>query len=434
VAHAATRHLRGTPRGSVRAAWQPDPGSRAAQGASQAAHPCLTGVGWSLARSLRGYAAWGLELGTGGALATATLALLGQALGSGGGGADETGAALLWLAIGTAAVLIIRMRDPLRRARSWGEALADFRHAVRRHAVACAVAVPVLALGTFDEATVAAPQVAQQLLQLLPWLVSMNVAGLASAMLLLPAVHGFLGAVRRVAGRRAREGGEDAPEGRAGWSDPRRRPAATRTLVAALTPPLTLILCVPAISVLASRGFAPASLLLVVGVVLGLSGLTMVAVRRGRRVTYLRPGWLAVGAGIVAGASSGAGLDLIAAGGLLGAAVGAGMEVGLHLARSVDVLWRHRHHLPLPPGDVVYRVDGREMEITLESTGTAAEGGVLPRAEEVEVTADGWRVSQLSRSCWEGTKGRAQLLGRRRADLLGVIRVLHPEAPGSPQP
>jgi hypothetical protein len=108
------------------------------------------------------------------------------------------------------------------------------------------------------------------------------------------------------------------------------------------------------------------------------------------------------------------------------------MEVGLHLARAVDVLWRHRHQLPLPPGDVVYRVDGREMEITLESNDTAAEGRALPRAEDAEVTADGWRVSQLSRSCWEGTKGRAQLLGRRRADLLGVIRVLHPEAPDSP--
>ncbi len=50
------------------------------------------------------------------------------------------------------------------------------------------------------------------------------------------------------------------------------------------------------------------------------------------------------------------------------------------------------------------------------------------------MTDDGWRVSQLSGWCWEGTKGRAQLLGRRRADLLGVIHVLHPEAPGSPRP
>jgi hypothetical protein len=141
-----------------------------------------------------------------------------------------------------------------------------------------------------------------------------------------------------------------------------------------------------------------------------------------------------VGAGAATGAAAGAGPELIAAGGLFGAAVGAGMEVGLHLARSVDVFWRHRHQLPLSPGDVVYRVDGREMEITLETTATAASDENPSGPGEEEVTDDGWRVSQLSGWCWEGTKGRAQLLGRRRADLLGVIRVLHPEAPGSPHP
>ena len=100
----------------------------------------------------------------------------------------------------------------------------------------------------------------------------------------------------------------------------------------------------------------------------------------------------------------------------------------------MDVFWRHRHQLPLCPGDVVYRVDGREMEITLETSATAESEETLSGPEDEEVTDDGWRVSQLSGWCWEGTKGRAQLLGRRRADLLGVIHVLHPEAPGSPRP
>jgi hypothetical protein len=366
-------------------------------------------------------------------MATVTLAMLGQTLGIGGAGADQSGAALLWLGIGTAVVLVIRRSDPLRLARSWGEALAGFRRVMGRHPVACTVAVPVLALGTFDEASIAAPQVAQQLLQLLPGLVAVNVAGLAAAVLMLPTVSGLLGAARRLAVRRPQASGEAGAEGRVGWSDPRRCPTVTRTLIAGLTPPVALGLCVPAVSALASRSFAPASLLLAVGGAVGLSGLTMAAALGGPRRLQPRPGLLAVGAGIATGAAAGAGLDLIAAGGLLGGAVGAGMEVGLHLARAVDVLWRHRHQLPLPPGDVVYRVDGREMEITLESNDTAAEGRALPRAEDAEVTADGWRVSQLSRSCWEGTKGRAQLLGRRRADLLGVIRVLHPEAPGSPQ-
>jgi hypothetical protein len=73
------------------------------------------------------------------------------------------------------------------------------------------------------------------------------------------------------------------------------------------------------------------------------------------------------------------------------------------------------------------------MEITLETTATAESEETVLRPDGEEVIDDGWRVSQLSGWCWEGTKGRAQLLGRRRADLLGVIRVLHPEAPGSPR-
>src|ERR1017187_5167899 len=189
VAHAAKRHLRGTPRGPIRPARPPEPGRISEAEASDAAHPCLTGLGWSLAQSLRRYAGWACELATGGAMATVTLAMLGQTLGIGGAGADQSGAALLWLGIGTAVVLVIRRSDPLRLARSWGEALAGFRRVMGRHPVACTVAVPVLALGTFDEASIAAPQVAQQLLQLLPGLVAVNIAGFTAAVLLLPAVN-----------------------------------------------------------------------------------------------------------------------------------------------------------------------------------------------------------------------------------------------------
>ena len=215
------------------------------------------------------------------------------------------------------------------------------------------------------------------------------------------------------------------------WTDPRREQAVSRTLVAGLTPPLSLFLCVPAISAAGSRSLGAASLLMAAAAAAGLSALAMAVAHGAPGVAWPRAWWLAIGAGAATGAAPGAGPELIAAGGLLGAALGADMEVGLHLARSIDVFWRHRHQLPLSPGDVVYRVDGREMEITLETTAAADGDSPLARPEDGAVTDDGWRMSQLSGWCWEGTKGRAQLLGRRRADLLGVIHVLHPEAPGS---
>jgi hypothetical protein len=311
--------------------------------------------------------------------------------------------------------------------------MAGFGCAVRRHGVVCAVAIPVLAFGVFDEASIAAPQVAQQLLQLLPGLVAMNIAGFTAAVLLLPSVNGLLGTARGLAERRARGVEEAATEARVGWSDPRRRPAIARALIAAVTPPLSLVLCVPAISAAGARSLAPAALVVAAGAAVALSVLAVAVAQGSPGLARPRPWWLAVGAGAATGAAAGAGPELIAAGGLFGAAVGAGMEVGLHLARSVGVFWRHRHQLPLPPGDVVYRVDGREMEITLETTVTTPSDETPARPDDGEVTDDGRRVSQLSGWCWEGTKGRAQLLGRRRADLLGVIHVLHPEAPGSPR-
>jgi len=430
VAHAATWHRRGMPGRSIPPALPALAVDEAGPGATEAAHPCLAGAGWNLAQSLRAYAAWGCELAAAGAVATATLAGL-QATGLAGGGADAVTAALLWLGIGAALVLLVRRHDPLRRASSWGEAAAGFERALRRHWVACVVAVPVLALGVLDEASIAAPPVAQQLLQLLPGLVAMNIAGFAVAVLLLPGVTGVVGVVGRVAARLGADCGNGAAAPHVGWAHEGRRGSVTRTVIAGLTPPVTLVLCVPAVSAAASHRPSEAALVMAALAAMALSVLAVVGAHRSAARARPRSWWLAVGVGAATGAAAAAGPELIAAGGLLGASAGAGMEVGLHLVRSLDVFWRHRHQLPLPPGDVVYRVDGREMEITLEMTATVGSAGTASRPEVDEVTDEGWRVSQLSGWCWEGTKGRAQLLGRRRADLLGVIHVLHPEAPGS---
>ena len=209
MAHAATWHLRGVPRRAISPALPLVPDGGPAIGASEAAHPCLTGVGWNLAQSLRRYAAWGCELAVAAAPATATLATLSQTIGAAGGGGDETAEALLWLGIGAVLVVLVRRHDPLRRARSWRDAMAGFGCAVRRHGVVCAVAIPVLAFGVFDEASIAAPQVAQQLLQLLPGLVAMNIAGFTAAVL-LPSVNGLLGTARGL-----------ASAGRGVWKRPR---------------------------------------------------------------------------------------------------------------------------------------------------------------------------------------------------------------------
>ena len=436
MAHAAERHLRGTPQEPNQLAWSEELAARPETGTPEQAHPCLTGLGWTLAQTLRRYVAWAFELATAGALATATLAIVGQALGSVSTGAEAEAAAVLWLGIGAGATMVVRGRDPLRQARSWGEAAAGFRSLGRRHPLVYTIAVAVLVFGTFDEASIAAPQVVQQLLQLLPLLVAVNLAGGAVAGLLLPGVNVSLDMARRWAGPRTWDtAAPGTAKGlRAVLVDPRRRPTVVRALIEGLAAPLSFVLCAPAVSGLSPHGLSSASLLVAAAVVVGLGGLVVTLGHRNPRLPQPRTWWLAVAAGIVAGTAAGAGLGLILTGGLIGAAVGTGMEVGLRLARSGAVLWRNRRQLPLASGEILYRLDDREMEITLESADPSESGEALRRLDDAYVTDDGWRVTQLSASCWEGTKGRAQLLGRRCSDLLGVIRVLHPEAPDDPHP
>ena len=172
------------------------------------------------------------------------------------------------------------------------------------------------------------------------------------------------------------------------------------------------------------------SMLAAAAVVAGLGGAVALLGHRNPGFRQPRPWLLAMAAGMVAGGVSGGAVDLVLAGALIGAVAGTGMGVALRVARSAAVLWDRRRQLPLAPGEVVYQLDGREMEVTLEAAGPAGSEGPTRHSEYREMTGDGWRVTQLSGSCWEGTKGRAQLLGRRRADLLEVIEVLHPEAPG----
>ncbi|MGP8160141.1 MAG: hypothetical protein ACLQGJ_02795 [Candidatus Dormibacteria bacterium] len=430
MAHAVEGHLRGTAQRPRPFAWPEGPAAWPEREPPEAGHLCLTGLGWSLAQSLRRYAAWALELASAGALATVVLALLGPA-----GAGSEATAAALWVGIGAGALLILRGRDPLRQAESWGDAVTGLRRLARRHPLACALALPVLILGTLDEASIGTPAVVPQLLQLLPALVAMNLAGLAAATLLVLGVNGSLGLAPRLAGPRA--GVSAAPAAvaagrRSGLPDPRHWPARGRVLIDAATAPLSFVLCAPAAALLSSRSPAPPSLLAAAAGVVGLGALVATVGHRHGHVPQPRTWEVALAAGVIAGAATGAGLGPVLTGGLIGAAVGSGMEVALRVARSEAVLWRNRHQLPLPAGEVLYRLDGREMEITLEAAERLASGRNLRRSEEAYLTDDGWRVTQLSASCWEGTKGRAQLLGRRRSDLLGVIRILHPQAPGGP--
>ena len=403
MAHAVEGHLRGTAQRPRPFAWPEGPAAWPEREPPEAGHLCLTGLGWSLAQSLRRYAAWALELASAGALATVVLALLGPA-----GAGSEATAAALWVGIGAGALLILRGRDPLRQAESWGDAVTGLRRLARRHPLACALAVPVLILGTLDEASIGAPAVVPQLLQLLPALVAMNLAGLAAATLLVIGANGSLRLAPRLAGPR------------------------TRALIEGVTAPLSFALSAPVVALLSSRSPAPPSLLVAAAGVVGLGALAATVGHRDGHVPQPRTWEVALAAGVIAGAATGAGLGPVLTGGLIGAAVGSGMEVALRVARSEALLWRNRHQLPLPAGEVLYRLDGREMEITLEAAERLASGRNLRRSEEAYLTDDGWRVTQLSASCWEGTKGRAQLLGRRRSDLLGVIRILHPQAPGGP--
>ncbi len=115
MAHAVEGHLRGTAQRPRPFAWPEGPAAWPEREPPEAGHLCLTGLGWSLAQSLRRYAAWALELASAGALATVVLALLGPA-----GAGSEATAAALWVGIGAGALLILRGRDPLRQAEKLG--------------------------------------------------------------------------------------------------------------------------------------------------------------------------------------------------------------------------------------------------------------------------------------------------------------------------
>jgi hypothetical protein len=85
----------------------------------------------------------------------------------------------------------------------------------------------------------------------------------------------------------------------------------------------------------------------------------------------------------------------------------------------VGVFWRHRHQLPLSPGDVVYRVDGRAMEITLETTATSESEETLSGPEDEEVTDDGLRVVRLAGQGQLLTPGDMRPARRNRGEQAG---------------
>ena len=422
MAHAVEQRLRAGPRGPGRLPRM----SELEVAGPEAVRPCLEALGWSLSQSLHRYLAWAAELAGAGAVATAGLTLVAGASATGGpaGRLPEPVTAVLWLAIAGWAVAALRQRDPLRLARSWGEVTSRLRGLARHHPLASVIGVLAIVLGTLDESSLAAPVVVQQLLQLVPLVVMVNVAGLLTGSLLPAGVHAGLAAAWR-----ATAAGSTVPDARprlADGADPGRRSAVADAVTAGSVGPAGLVLCAPAVAVLSPRGLGSASLMVAIAVV-------AVAILQGllvHRHGPSAPSWaLVMAAGGVMGAAASSGSSVVVAGCLLGAATGTGMEVGLRLARGQAVLWRCRGQLPLRPGDVVYRLDGREMEITLDSTG-GVDPEPVPAADQGFLTDGGWRITQLSGSCWEGTKGRAQLLGSRQGDLLGVIRFLHPDAPG----
>jgi len=372
-------------------------------------HPCVTGFAWSLAQSVRRYAAWAVELTVAGALAAAMLTPFGQlaAAATSGERPGVTAGAALWLLVVAALAALIRSRDPLRQAAGWREAATLLRATTRRHPLLTVVSIPVLLLGTFDAAGAATPGLVQQLLQLLPALAAVNLAGFGTAAVLT--------AVALPLAER--------------WVAERNQAAAKRAINLAMAAPLGFVLCLVAASWLGWSAPSPIT-------AVGLGGLSVgigiaIALLDGRGATRIRPrAWMgAVAAGGLAAAGAGAEPGLLVIGALLGGAAGAGLEVGVRFVRSETILWRHRAELPLTSGEVVYCLDGRSMEITLEASAGEAEATGVRRVDGGYLTADGWRVTQLTPQCWEGSKGRAQLLGPRRADLVGVISILHPEAP-----
>lgn len=379
--------------------------------------PWWTGLGWSLAQSLRRCAAWGVELVAAGAVAAAALTPLGLAgaeTGSGGAATlSATAGTALWLAAAALVVALLRRTDPLARSSGWGEAVHRGGRLARRHPLLTAAALPVLLLGTLDEAGAAAPAAAQ-LLELLPALVAITVTAFGAS----AAGQATLLAVQ---GRRERR--ERPPRGNGA------PPSVGAALRSGLAATLSLALCLPGVAgLIPGLALRPPALLAAAAATAGVTVTVALLVPHPRRLRAHTWGAATLG-GAVAAAAAGGAPDLLVVGALLGGGAGLAMEAGARVARSQTILWRHRRQLPAETGDVVYCLSGRSMEITLESVSDAAtHEAAQARRRGGWITGDGWRVEQLAAGLWEGSKGRAQLLSRRPDDLLDVIEVLHPQA------
>lgn len=376
--------------------------------------PWWTGLAWTLAQSLRRYAAWAAELLIAGAVAAAALTPFGV-LTDGSAGRDGqrlslTAGAALWLAATALLVALIRRGDPLRQGGGWGDAAHRASRMTRSRPMATIVSVPVLLLGTLDAAGAATPAAVQQLLQLVPVLVAVTLAAFAVAV--------TCGAILNLTARSLA---------------PRHQERRQHRLSLGLAAPVGFGLSLAGVLGLGGSGGLAVPWARAVTPIAALTG-ALAAIGIGALVAALDRGplraWMgAAAAGLVAGLAAGGGADLLVVGGVLGGASGAAMEAGARLVRSQAILWRHRQQLPLDPGEVVYSLDGRSMEITLDTgSGTSIDTHSPPNLSDGRLTEDGWQVSQLTAVCWEGSKGRAHLLGRRPDDLIGVIRVLHPEA------
>jgi hypothetical protein len=362
---------------------------------------------WSLAQSLRRYAAWAAELLAAGAVAAATLTPLEPLLGAQPAADPQLGvtaAAALWLAVAAAAVAVLRRHDPIRHAGGWREAGLMLRRAARRHPLATLLAGSAVLLGTLDEAGAAPPAAVQQLLQLGPTLAAASLAGFGIGL--------SWGGLRGLAER---------------WRTPQRPVGPSSTMLAPAAAAAGFVFGALTLPGLSGTGMAAGGSLLGFGGAALAAGVTVELIGRRRAGGWLRPSPAAVLGAVAAGAATRGGTDLLVVAAAVGGVLGATLEAASTIVRSQTILWRHRERLPLEPGEVVYSLEGRSMEITLEGAGPAR--GEPPGTAGTEcLTEDGWRVSRLTAACWEGTKGRAHLLGRRPNDLLGVIRVLHPEA------